>query len=82
MDFGSVGTPVGVHQRLMRHADTLTTLNTYGDVFTPDMAEAQNKKFDNALSGTGSSVTCWFLVDAVGLESTIKRIFNNMQVSG
>lgn len=50
---GSVGTPVGVQQRLMRHADIRTTMNIYGDVFTPDMAEAQNKIVDLALNGTG-----------------------------
>jgi integrase len=50
---GSVGTPVGVQQRLMRHADIRTTMNTYGTVFTPDMAEAQNKIVDLALNGTG-----------------------------
>jgi integrase len=49
---GSVGTPVGVQQRLMRHADIRTTMNIYGDVFTPDMAEAQNKIVDLALNGT------------------------------
>ena len=50
---GSVGTPVGVQQRLMRHADIRTTMNTYGTVFTPDMAEAQSKIVGLALSGTG-----------------------------
>ena len=50
---GSVGTPVGVQQRLMRHADIRTTMNTYGTVFTPDMAEAQNKIVDLTLNGTG-----------------------------
>jgi hypothetical protein len=28
-------------------------MNTYGTVFTPDMAEAQNKIVDLALNGTG-----------------------------
>jgi integrase len=27
----SVGTPVGVQQKLMRHADIRTTMNLYGD---------------------------------------------------
>jgi integrase len=39
----SVGTPVGVQQRLMRHADIRTTMNIYGDVATPDMREANSK---------------------------------------
>ncbi len=50
---GSVGTPVGVQQRLMRHADIRTTMNIYGDVFSPEMTEAQNKIVDLALNGTG-----------------------------
>jgi integrase len=49
---GSVGTPVGVQQRLMRHADIRTTMNIYGDVFTPEMAEAQGKIVGLALNGT------------------------------
>jgi integrase len=55
---GSVGTPVGVQPRLMRHSDIRTTMNIYGDAFTPDMAEAQNKIVDLALNGTGSGLTC------------------------
>jgi len=39
----SVGTPVGVQQRLMRHADIRTTMNIYGDVVTPDVREASDK---------------------------------------
>lgn len=35
------GTPVGVQQRMMRHADIRTTMNTYGDVITEDMRKAQ-----------------------------------------
>jgi len=50
-----VGTPVGVQQRLMRHADIRTTMNIYWDVFTPDMTEAQNKIVDLALNRTGES---------------------------
>ena len=38
----SVGTPVGVQQKLMRHTDVRTTMR-YGDAFTSDMAEAQGK---------------------------------------
>lgn len=49
----SVGTPVGVQQRLMRHADIRTTMNIYGDVATPDMREAHGKIAGLALNGTG-----------------------------
>ena len=40
---GSVGTPLGVQQRLMRHADIRTTMNVYGDAMTQDMADAHGK---------------------------------------
>jgi integrase len=50
----SVGTPVGVQQRLMRHADIRTTMNIYGDAVTPDMREAHGKIVGLALNGTGS----------------------------
>ncbi len=36
----SVGTPVGVQQKMMRHADIRTTMNIYGDALTDDMREA------------------------------------------
>jgi integrase len=39
----SVGTPVGVQQRLMRHADIRTTMNVYGTAVTADMRQAQEK---------------------------------------
>jgi len=38
----SVGTPIGVQQKLMRHTDIRTTMR-YGDAFTSDMAEAHRK---------------------------------------
>jgi len=38
-----VGTPVGVQQRLMRHADIRTTMNIYGDAVTDDMRETSQK---------------------------------------
>jgi integrase len=47
----SVGTPVGVQQKLMRHADIRTTMNVYGDAVTPDMAEAHGKIVGLALNG-------------------------------
>ena len=51
----SVGTPVGVQQKLMRHADIRTTMNTYGDAVTADMAEAHGKIVGLALNGTGTA---------------------------
>jgi integrase len=39
----SVGTPVGVQQRLMRHSDIRTTMNLYGDAVTEDMRQAHEK---------------------------------------
>jgi hypothetical protein len=39
----------------MRHADTRTTMNMYGDDVTPDMREAQGKIVDLALNGTGTA---------------------------
>jgi len=39
----SVGTPVGVQQKLMRHADIRTTMNIYGDAATEDMRQAHAK---------------------------------------
>jgi integrase len=39
----SVGTPVGVQQKLMRHADIRTTMNIYGDAATADMRDAHEK---------------------------------------
>jgi integrase len=39
----AVGTPIGVQQRLMRHADIRTTMNIYGDAVTEDMLQANSK---------------------------------------
>ncbi len=39
----SVGTPVGIQQRLMRHTDIRTTMNVYGTAATSDMREAHGK---------------------------------------
>jgi integrase len=39
----SVGTPVAVQQKLMRHADIRTTMNVYGDVITTQESEALTK---------------------------------------
>jgi len=50
------GTPVGVQQRLMRHADIRTTMNIYGDAMTPDMREAHGKIVGLALNGMGNGM--------------------------
>lgn len=47
----SVGTPVGVQQKLMRHADIRTTMNVYGDAATDEMTEAHCKVVGLALNG-------------------------------
>lgn len=52
----SVGTPVGVQQRLMRHADIRTTMNIYGDAVTQDMTDAHGKVVGLALNGMGNSM--------------------------
>ncbi len=48
----AVGTPIAIQQKLMRHADIRTTMNTYGDVVTDEMAEACGKVARLALNGT------------------------------
>jgi integrase len=53
----TVGTPVGVQQRLMRHADIRTTMNIYGDAATAEMAEAQRKIVGFALNGAQTERT-------------------------
>ena len=45
----SIGTPIGVQQKLMRHSDIRTTMNIYGDADTADMREAHNKVVGLAL---------------------------------
>jgi len=47
----AVGTPVAVHQKLMRHTDIRTTMNTYGDVVTNEKAVAGSKVAGLALNG-------------------------------
>jgi integrase len=47
----AVGTPVAVQQKLMRHADIRTTMNTYGDIVTDEMAVASGKVAGLALNG-------------------------------
>jgi hypothetical protein len=48
----SVGTPIGVQQKLMRHADIRTTMNIYGDAPTEDMRSAHEKVVRRALPKT------------------------------
>ena len=48
----SVGTSVGVQQKLMRHADIRTTMNLYGEAFTEDMRNAHEKVVRLALPKT------------------------------
>ena len=48
----SVGTPVGVQQKLMRHSDIRTTMNIYGDVVTDDVRTASRKVARIALAVT------------------------------
>ena len=45
----AVGTPIGVQQKLMRHADIRTTMNIYGDAATADMRKAHSKIVQLAL---------------------------------
>jgi integrase len=47
----AVGTPIAVQQKLMRHADIRTTMNTYGDVVTDEMARAASKVAGLAVNG-------------------------------
>lgn len=47
----SVGTPIAVQQRLMRHADIRTTMNVYGDIVTDEMSTAASKVAGLALNG-------------------------------
>jgi len=45
----AVGTTIAVQQKLMRHADIRTTMNTYGDVVTDEMQQAHAKVVGLAL---------------------------------
>ena len=47
----AVGTSVAVQQKLMRHADIRTTMNTYGDIVTAEMTVASGKVAGLALNG-------------------------------
>jgi hypothetical protein len=47
----SVGTPVGVQQKLMQHADIRTNMNVYSDAATDEMTEVHSKVVGLALNG-------------------------------
>jgi integrase len=47
----AAGTKLSVQQKLMRHADIRTTMNTYGDVVTTETQEAASKVAGLALNG-------------------------------
>ena len=51
----SVGTPVGVQQKLMRHADIRTTMNIYGGVVSENMRTASGKVARIALAGAAGA---------------------------
>lgn len=51
------GTPVGVQQRMMRHADIRTTMNLYGDAITEDIRRAHAAVVRRALPGLTDCVT-------------------------
>lgn len=46
----SLGTPIAVQQKLMRHSDIRTTMNTYGDVVTNEESQA-NSRIANLVLG-------------------------------
>jgi len=48
----SVGTPVGVQQKMMRHSDIRTTMNIYGDVVADDVRQASQLVARMALAST------------------------------
>jgi integrase len=52
----SIGAPIGVQQKVMRHSDIRTTMNIYGDVATRDMREAHSKIVGLALKGMGNGM--------------------------
>ncbi|GEM_PF-1026651 len=68
-----------VQQRLMRHADIRTTMNTYGDAVTQDITDAHGKVVRLAIPLNGSAHGSETLevtekmVTAEGIESASKR---------
>jgi integrase len=57
----SIGTPVGVQQKLMRHADIRTTMNIYRDAATADMRNAHERAICPAI--LTRTITCLFRHD-------------------
>jgi integrase len=53
----SLGTPVGVQQRMMRHASVTTTMNHYGTALKADMRAAHEKVLRLAQVSTGFKAT-------------------------
>jgi hypothetical protein len=54
-----VGTSIAVQQKLMRHADIRTTMNTYRDIVTDAMTVASGKVKRLALHGTENGTEGW-----------------------
>jgi len=51
----SVGTPMGVQQKLMRHADIRTTMDIYGNAVTDDLRTASSKVARLALGASSGA---------------------------
>jgi hypothetical protein len=47
--YDDIGTPLGVQQRLMRHPDIKTTMNTYGSAFEKTKRRANSRVADLVL---------------------------------
>jgi hypothetical protein len=50
----SVGTPIAIQQKMMRHSDIRTTMNMYGDVVTDEKSTASFKVAELAFCGNGA----------------------------
>ena len=48
------GTSVAVQQKMMRHADVITTMNIYGDVVTDEMTAVEIKVAQLAFQSNGA----------------------------
>ena len=60
----AVGTPIGVQQKLMQHADIRTTMNIYGKAMTDSKRQAHSKVVEMVLNGRKSSEKA--LASAIG----------------
>jgi integrase len=54
----AVGTGLAVQQKLLRHTDIRTTMNTYGDLVTDEMTIASGKVAGLALNGSQGELNC------------------------